>query len=274
MPDAGAAPELSRLAATQVAPGQRGPVVLEYPSTQGARPARPRFPLAVLLAGLLGLALIGGLIGVGLHNRPAAPAPTPVVMAEPDPHSGINPAIGLPIDGNGALTAAVDAPVIIDIYSDFSCPFCANFEATYADQLMELAADPNVSLRWHPVSVLDRSGDGTGFSTYAGAIFLEVAATQPDHVWVLNDFLLHNQSDLSGMSAQQLVDIINTGGFTLPPLETILTTRGPLLDQFTSIFRQIGATGVPHVLINGVQWTPGAQPWPNESLIDAARAAG
>jgi len=230
--------------------------------------------LPILLAAIAGLALLGGIVAVALGNRAPAPTPPSQIVAAPDPVSGINPAVGLAIDGDGALTEPVAAPVIIDIYSDFACPFCANFEASYAEQLMELASDPNVSLRWHPVSVLDRTPDGTGFSTQAGAIFLEVAASHPQYVWAVNDFFLHNQQELGAMTGQQIVDTMNDAGmFTLPPIETILASHLPLLGQFTNAFHQIGATGVPHVLINGQQWSPGNLPWPNESLLNAAHSA-
>jgi len=275
-----------------VQPGSDGPtayrtreggsrVVVEYPSEpvflNAAPGARNAGLLPKLLAALAGLALLGGIIGVAMSNRAPAAAPVRIPDIQPgialEGGNPINPAIGLPIDGNGALTDAVEAPVIIDIYSDFSCPYCANFEATYADQLMQLASDPNVSLRWHPVSVLDRTDDRTGFSTQAGAIFLEVAASQPQYVWAVNDFLLHNQQDLYGLSGDQIIEGLNQSGVSLPPMDTIMANQGPLLDQFTATFHQTGASGVPYILINGQQWNPGSQPWPNNSLLQAVANA-
>ena len=250
------------------------PVVGVGPSVVRMTANRSPNLLPRVLAALAGLALLGAIIGIAMHNGPQAPAASPVVDGVVDVASGINPTVGLPIDGNGALTEAVAAPVIIDIYSDFSCPFCANFEATYADQLMELARDPNVSLRWHPVSVLDHEG-GTGFSTRAGAIFLETAVRAPQHLWAMNDLLLHNQQQAAGMPSEDLISALNNEfpGLELPAMETILANRGELLNQFTATFRQSGAQGVPFILINGEQWTPGGQPWPNVSLTEAARAA-
>jgi len=265
-------PQSVRPIATQVVPEQPvPPVTVARPVGVIPIHRRSNF-LPILLSALLGLALIGGLIGVALGNRaPVANRvpPTLVEAVEGESLFGINPAVGIPIDGSGALTEAVAAPVIIDIYSDFSCPFCANFEATYAEQLMQLAEDPNVQLRWHPVAVLAH-GD---FPTNAGVVFLEIAASHPEYVWAMNDFLLSNQQQLSALSGQELVDAINSTDLNIPPFETILATHGPLLDQFTATFRQIGATGVPHILVNGQQWSPGGQPWPNISLVEAAQAA-
>ena len=222
---------------------------------------------AKLLAALAVLAIVGGVVGVALSGRTPAPE---VIVTTPDPVTGIDPAAGLPIDGYGALTQAVAAPVIIDIYSDFSCPFCQRFEEAYADQILELAADPNVSVRLHPVAVLRTGADG--FSTMAGQILLEVAASHPEYVWSVNDFLLANQSAFGGMSGSELVSVINQAGIPLPPMADMAASRGPLLSAMTDAFRNTGAQGVPHVRINGQPFNPGELPWPNNSLVAAAAA--
>lgn len=250
-------------------------VVMEYPNAEV--PARPQSHLLAILSGLAAFALLAGLVYVGLQNRAPATAPPaalPPVILDPGFTPGtIDPQVGLPVDGYGALTQAVAAPVVVDIFSDFACPFCANFEANYAGQLMQLAENPDVSLRWHPVAVLDHSGNGTGFSTQAAAIFLQIAETHPQYVWAVNDFFLANQGELANLSGQQIVDILGDSDMPLPPFETVMANQSNLLNQFTTAFRNSGGTGVPFILINGEQWTPGDLPWPNISLVEAAQAA-
>ena len=235
-------------------------------------PARPNGNLTKLLALLAVFAVIGGVVAVAFGNR----APRPPAVAElPIPIGGasIDPAIGIAIDGSGAFVAATNAPVVIDIFSDSACPFCAEFDKGYHDQILQLAADPSVSVRFHPVAVLDRSGNGTGFSTKAGAIVLQTAATSPAHLWEVNELLLTNQQAAAAMSDADLINFVSQTGATLPPMDQIMAAQAPLLDQFTAAFRDSGAQGVPHVRINGQQWSPGGLPWPNESLVEAAAAA-
>lgn len=222
--------------------------------------------LVKLLAGIALLAIIGGVIAVAFAGR--TPTVNEVVVT-PNGAVGVDPTVGLPIDGQGALTAAVAAPVVVDIYSDFSCPFCQRFEEAYAEQILQLAADPNVSVRLHPVAVL-RTGD-TGYSTIAGTILLEVAANFPQHLWTANDFLLSNQSDFANMSGADIVSALNqASGLNLPPIGQIITAHGQALSTLTDGFRATGAQGIPHVRVNGQPWNPGNLPWPANSLLAVA----
>ncbi|MCL1800880.1 MAG: DsbA family protein [Promicromonosporaceae bacterium] len=223
--------------------------------------------LMKLLAGIAILAIIGGVIAVAFAGR----TPTPeVIDVIPNGASGtgVDPTVGLPIDGTGALTEAVAAPVVVDIYSDFSCPFCQRFEEAYAEQILQLADNPNVSVRLHPVAVL-RTGE-PGFSTIAGSILLEVAANFPEYVWSVNDFLLANQAEFANMSGAEIVNTLNQAGLNLPPIGQIMTAHGAALSTLTDGFRATGAQGVPHVRVNGQPWSPGDLPWPGNSLLAVA----
>jgi protein-disulfide isomerase len=235
-----------------------------------------------LLAAVLGLALVGIIIGVALSHRapnvelPSLPNVQPTAQPTTPPSgviSGIDPVVGLPIDGTGALVAAEAAPVIIDIFSDFGCPFCAQFESAYTDQILQLAGDPNFSVRLHPVAVLDRTADQSGYSSLAAAIMLETAISHPQYVWAMNDLLLTYQQQGAALSGAELIDFVGQTGLQFPDISQVTATNLPLLDQFNAAFRNSGASGVPHIQINGQPWSPGGLPWPNESLFDAAHAA-
>jgi len=257
-------------------------------ATRGTRVApvttivdRPQNNFTKIAALVAGLALLGGIVALALHSRtqqPVANVPAPVVVTEPgevarpvaipgpDYDGSLDPVLGIPLDGVGALTSAVAAPVVIDLYSDFSCPYCRQFKTDHGDELLRLAADPNFSVRYHPVNFLDRSGDGTGWSTLAASVFLQTAASDPAHTWDVSVVLLDHQGD--GLTGDAVVELVNQAtGANLPPMGQILPSQNALLGGFMDNARAMNIDSVPTILINGVAWDR------NGSLYEAAQRA-
>jgi protein-disulfide isomerase len=93
-------------------------------------------------------------------------------------------------DGDGIVIGA--GPATVDIYIDFLCPFCRQFEESSGAALAAIAADGSASLVYHPLGFLDRlsstryssraaaasgcAADGRKFSEYKSALF----ANQPE----------------------------------------------------------------------------------------------
>ncbi|OZM81401.1 thioredoxin domain-containing protein [Pseudonocardia sp. MH-G8] len=65
---------------------------------------------------------------------------------------------GLPAgaDAAGAVVGRADAPVTIDLYLDFQCPACAQYEQATGATLDELVASGRARVVYHPVAYLDR----------------------------------------------------------------------------------------------------------------------
>jgi len=248
------------------------------------QPAKPNNNFAKIAAAIAALAMLGGVIAVALHGRNDVPTPTEVAQGTPEvvvtngpPNvrpiaipeagfTGINPVVGVALDGNGAAIPAHAAPVVIELYSDFSCPYCRQFKTEYGDQLIQLAGDPNFSVRYHVVNFLDRSGDGSGWSTLAASIFLQTALTDPAHTWEVSELLLDHQGD--GLTGDAVVDLVNQQvGTNLPPMATVVSEQNALLGDFMVNAHNMVIEGVPTVLINGVPWDR------SESLFDAAQRA-
>jgi protein-disulfide isomerase len=80
-----------------------------------------------------------------------------------------------------------DGPVTVDVYADFLCPACRQFEQQVGPTLDQLVDDGRITLVYHPVAILDRLSDdaystrssaasgcaaaGGKFSEYAAALF-------------------------------------------------------------------------------------------------------
>ncbi|WP_245993547.1 DsbA family protein [Xylanimonas allomyrinae] len=72
-------------------------------------------------------------------------------------HAVTDPSVGIAFDGDGAaVVPSQDAQVVVEVFSDFLCPFCKQFEESNADALLELAGDDRFDVRWRPVAWLDR----------------------------------------------------------------------------------------------------------------------
>lgn len=93
-------------------------------------------------------------------------------------------------------------------YIDHMCVYCAQFEATNAEQIRNLVQAGAASLEIHPLSFHGSSSDKTSNS------FACVANHQPDKAWAYNERLFASYSDetANGYSDDQLFDIMTQAG--------------------------------------------------------------
>lgn len=105
-----------------------------------------RFVLGTVVAVIAIIAVVAGTI---LANRSTQDAAKEGGSALPK---------GVSAMGAGLLTelntAPADAPVL-DIYEDFQCPYCGQFEASFGPALKALQAAGTVQVRYHVLTFLD-----------------------------------------------------------------------------------------------------------------------
>lgn len=108
-------------------------------------PVRTRALLALVASAvaLVGLVACGG----GKQNQAVANYPTRV-------HGAV-------------VTAGNPAPHTLDIYEDFLCPICGRFEANYGNDIARAINQGKIQVRYHPVAILNRSTNPTGYSLRA-----------------------------------------------------------------------------------------------------------
>jgi protein-disulfide isomerase len=63
----------------------------------------------------------------------------------------------------GVTVGQPDAPVAVDLYVDFECPYCRDYERTTAEYFDEQVQAGTVKLTYHPISFL------SGYSVWAAA---------------------------------------------------------------------------------------------------------
>lgn len=126
------------------------------------------------VAGIAVAVLLALVVGVGLWLQHRGgfgdlPATIPVAAA--------GPTYPVDLQGDAVVIGDTDAPVAIDVYEDFLCAGCGQFEQLYGDQLEEAAASGQARVTYYPVAILDHISEPAGYSTLtAGAAFCAAEA--------------------------------------------------------------------------------------------------
>jgi protein-disulfide isomerase len=176
------------------------------------------------------------------------------------------------VDG-GTAFAVGDGPVIIDLYEDFMCPICHEFETATGPTLQQLATAHKVTLRYHPISILNRSSNGTEYSTRsAGAA---AAAAVGGKFIEYHDVLYANQpaENSDGLTNAKLIDLGKSVGLTSDAFATAVNdkTYDAWADQVTETAGKNGVNATPTVKVAGKVVT---NPSPDTITAAVTAAAG
>jgi len=180
------------------------------------------------------------------------------------------------VDGNTAF-AFGSGPVTVDVYEDFMCPICHQFENASGPTLQQLITDNKVTVRYHPISILDRASNGTQYSTRAAAA--SAAAFVGGKFVEYHDALYAAQpaENTDGLDNAKLVEIGTSVGLTDAAFADAVNdkTYWAWATQVTDTASGRGVTGTPTVLVGGKKVTEadGSPPAP-ATLTTAVAAAG
>lgn len=148
---------------------------------------------------------------------------------------------------------------MVDLYIDPMCPYCRAFEESELPYLRRRIDRQEITLRIHPIALLNRLSQGSAYSTRASAAIADVAASNPSKVLPFLSALYTAQPDenSSGLTDQELRDLEAKVGalrtYTSDKTrnwveqQTLLSTHGPL--QSTKEIYAIDH--VPTVVVNG-----------------------
>jgi protein-disulfide isomerase len=159
-------------------------------------------------------------------------------------------------DGGTAFAVGpADAPVTVDVYEDFLCPVCRQFEATTGATLAELTADGTAQVRYHPIAILDRAStdDYSTRALNAAAAVADAAGTEA--FLHFHDALFAEQPAEGGpgLTDARLVELAAEAGATGPGVEKAIT--GQVYEdwtrQVTDAASRAGVSGTPTVLVDG-----------------------
>lgn len=165
----------------------------------------------IILASLVIIAIIALVIVNSI--RPAGPGPANmasdgiqvsqgnVALETPALAAGQTPVANTPDTSKGVLD--------IQLYVDYLCPICGQFEKTNGDYIASLLDNGGATVEIHPIAILDRLSQGTKYSTRATNAAACVANYSPNQFYDFHTLLFANQPEenSAGLSDDQLVDL-------------------------------------------------------------------
>jgi len=148
---------------------------------------------------------------------------------------------------NGVRVGNTDAKVTMDLWVDYSCPHCQEFEATNNAAISDLVASGKLAVTYHNIQIV------TDYGTEAGSASACVAVHDPS-IWpAFNASLYANHSaQTDGWSASQLAAFASSSGAGDATRSCI--TDGTYRDWIgdnTAASVKAGVTGTPTMFLNG-----------------------
>ncbi|MEU6645881.1 thioredoxin domain-containing protein [Saccharomonospora sp. NPDC046836] len=117
-------------------------------------------------------------------------------------------------EGLVVVTGNPDAKTTIDVYADFLCPVCRQFQQTYGKQIEQKVADGVLQVRTHMIPLLVNRSDPPGYSLdSANAALL---AAEEGKFTAFHDSLFASQPEEGkrGYSKEQLIQLGRDLGIT------------------------------------------------------------
>ncbi len=239
-------------------------------SSSSPRPHRSRSRTAsvvvAVIAALVTLALLLTPALVGLSaDQDAAPRPTTSAQPEGEPPPEMV-AIERREDGDPLALGEVGAPVVLVNYSDFQCPYCAQWARETKPALMEYVEDGDLRIEWRDFPYI---GQESVTLAVAGRAAAQQGAFWPFHDAMYAD-LAAGREDRA--TQRRLVGIARRLGLDVEQFRSTLSDQ-TLLGAVRADFDQgqsIGVNATPAFLVNGNPIL-GAQP--TQEFVDAIEQA-
>jgi protein-disulfide isomerase len=193
---------------------------------------------------LLVIAIVASAIIIGQRGQKSTAGGAPSVSTTVTVDGATVP---FAVDGSAVRVGPADAKAKVDLWVDYSCPHCQEFEAANSSVLNQLIAAGDVSVSYHNVQIV------TDYGTEAGSAAACVAALDPAKWVAFNTSLYANHSsdtdgwdaaDFRGFAAQQGV---NDAALTCVANRTYAGWIG----ANTADSDKQGVTGTPTMVLNG-----------------------
>lgn len=147
------------------------------------------------------------------------------------------------------------APVVVDLYEDFQCPVCKDFETQTGDTLANLVDEGTIRVRYHPIAILDRASTDKYSTRAANAAAVVADAAGTDAYLAFHTALYDAQPPEggAGLTDDQLVTMAADAGATGTAVENgIRDLRfGDWTKTVTEQSSRAGVNSTPTVLVDG-----------------------
>jgi protein-disulfide isomerase len=211
---------------------------------QLAREQRRRRMTVVSIVAAAAL-VIAGVVGWGLYANQTHSSTTNTAKPAAATHDN---GTGIPIS---------TGPVTVDLYIDFLCPICKQFETDAKSTLDNYVAQKKVTLVYHPIAILDERTNPSGYSSRAGsaAACASDAGTFPEYF----NALYANQpgEGSAGLTDDKLVQLGTDAGITGGDFATCVKGHKYVdwMANNTNAAAGRNVNGTPTLLVNGKQMT-------------------
>jgi protein-disulfide isomerase len=244
----------------------------ERRTAAGSRAATPssttRSPILLITAivGGLGVILVAALILLGGGQKAADPttlvtpaSPTPVALAD------------------GAALGKADAPVTLEVWTDFQCPVCGQYARTVEPQLVAKYVTPGTLRIVHHDAAFQGAKSGAGYDESVEAAAGARCAADQRGYWPFQDWAFANQSgeNQGAFAAARLASIASAAGLDVPAWKACVATGDQQAAARTATQSALasGVNATPTLSINGQVIVGLRSVAELSALIDAAAAA-
>ncbi|MBB4685880.1 DsbA family protein [Amycolatopsis jiangsuensis] len=141
-------------------------------------------------------------------------------------------------DGVVVSVGKPGAPKSVDLYADFLCPVCGQFQQTYGQQMEQAINSGKLTVRYHMVTLLNTRSDPPGYSLESANAALAAADSQK--FTAFHDALFKNQPQEGGRGYDkaQLTKLGQDLGITDPKFAKTIDT-GTYDQQIQAAYQQI-----------------------------------
>jgi protein-disulfide isomerase len=210
---------------------------------------------AILVSGFVVVLLVAvAWVVIALNNAATDPGASPTA-------EGIDTATGAIVVGTGEDR--------LDTYIDFMCPACNQFEQTYGSEIESMVEDGSLTLGIHPISILDRTSQGSEFSTRSAnaAYCVAEADAAAALLFVQAMFAQQPAEGTTGLTNAEILEIASSVGVT--GIDTCVnegTYTGYVQSVTAKTPTQPGAEGIgtPTLAVNGEVIANTTLPDPNQ----------
>lgn len=220
--------------------------------------------------GIIAIAAIITLVVVNVNNAPAVSAAGPKNMATgaiqfTGEGGEVTPVTTKAVTAKGTPSAVptsnTDGAVAVTEYVDWACPVCKQFEAAYADQILDKVKSGDATLAIQPVSILDRSYQSSRYASRAANAAMCVANYAPDKFLDVQTQFFENQptEGTSGLTNAEIAKLVKAGGATGSNVSECLSTeqfkgwvtKSTKLVTADEALQGTQGFGTPTVVVNG-----------------------
>lgn len=172
-------------------------------------------------------------------------------------------------EGAVVLVGKPGVKKVVDIYADFLCPACGQFQELYGKQIEDKVNNGELAVRYHMVPFLNKSSDPPGYSlesANASLVAADFGKFTPFHDSLFKD---QPEEGKRGYDKGQLIKLGQGLGITDPKFAAGVNGgiyEKQIVDDFSKTVNDPNFHGTPTVVYNGARVEYGSPDWLDKML--------